>query len=1575
MNEQKHPPSNSHDNDTRSTTYAERAKNLAESDLTDKGQIFEELVARGLKALVEHNVKDAWVAAEVPREIRRKFWRDDHTPTGIDVLALKHDGNFIAVQCKCYKLDRRLNAAEVKDVVSNAKQLVGKTDGGVIDQIYVVATVDPGEGAIGWEKGVTFINVVAEWDGHLISQKKPTPPKKLDTLQREAFEKCIHHYSNKKGDAVGKGQSRGKLIMACGTGKTLVSQRVAESKEITPGKGIVLYATPSILLTGQSQISWMREKERPMASMVVCSDSKSGSKGDKDLDISDERAHKILGKVTTDPAEIAAETKRLLDGLPEGGMMVIFTLYQSMGKVVDAQRKHGLPEIDFAIADEAHRTAGKWKGAEGDRDASPYLLFHENMRAKKRMYQTATPRIYSKKSHKKFSSSTMDFVKNFDQEKIVDMSLAEVFGGEIHNLSFRKALTEQKPGEERLCDYKIVIAFDSAANVPEGLSKRDIINRDVEDFKSSPLGGGEGANDRSKKDDFLDLPSQVSLVALMNSLAESKGGVTIQVDKKTGKTIKVQEDDRDIRSCIGFANRVSRAQMFAEAVNRDDVQRAVCANRDVKLSAGEINGNTRDGDRKIELDNLVAANKKENDSRHVTFSVRVLSEGVDVPSLDSVAFLDPRQSEIDIVQAVGRVMRRPPGSNKKTGYIIVPVGMDKFGDGEVIMAGRAGAERWSILGQVLLALRSHDKGIDTKYPDVIVYPEISPTPIGSGDGDGKGPSPTPPDPPGPIDIVRSTRSFIAELLTGDFTGIKPDAMPKTGVMQGVIQSPKTVMQRMVGRATYYLHKEKMGQQLMKCTDTDPKSPRADLRACQFAALHLSLCGLMHQRLVETRANQPKPIPYLKPLRECVVEDEIGDTLLDQWEAVLNHDFRPIFAPGIAVLEAMRVPGRTTHSRGAILAMEQIAEDASEYAEKYADIGADEAGEIFQASMDDEEQKEYSANYTLPVAGVLLAEMTCDAYASKDDSIWSNPQYWREHAILDPACGSGTLLVAMMSAIVRRAKAQGADDKKIIELRQVLIEDSLTGLDVNKWALQLAATQMAISVGSAPLCRMGFYNMPLLDDRGYPMLGSLELLLFNKGGSIRSLSETRVRGESTDLGGANSVVDSHEGLMDRMSRVDICIANPPFGAVKARQKNMTEEMKEEMKKRKKYIQSFYPFAAGRNPLKGASNSLNPWFTLLMANTGCRIMSRVTPQTALVSTASDEPNFIRDNYDMVESVTSHESVGYPSWSAGSQITESMQVFKCKMDASGASSQALTDAPPPPPPPPQRFTSVIKRPEVNDAVEIERWDVSTFTRDHGSDWWHSSFCHVNMHASAEEIVAVFRDGQCWVSLGDTHDKNVLKVNETSRQYRSKTVNSIEGQIPVLRGTGQSHDRLALKPNACVVGLHPSKVKDAGKNKSTLLHAKSFNPVSARLHAAHVGMPCIGVDWVPLVNASQEESKGLSVFLNSTIHRVNLLMCFSENIKHPLHEPKAIKSTFVPNIWDNPKMLKPLVDAYEKTNAMEVSRFDAGYTEIRQIWDRAVAEAIRLGGGDITYEKIKFWAEALAEEPLVKPSKKQMK
>ena len=1496
------------------------SRRLAEGDRSNKGAEFEKLIAHELPYLKGlSDVKEAWRMVDVPQEHKRRFWRGD-APNGIDVLALKQCGNYIAIQCKCFNKSTKVTSKHVDDL---AVAVMGHD---AIDQMFVITTVDVAEPTRNHLKGVVFKNTLVDWADRVVGRKERPVAHSLDTLQQAAFNDCIKHFVKKK-------KSRGKLIMACGTGKTLVAQRVAEHPDITPDHGLVVYATPSILLTGQSQVGWLENRlKRPIASFVVCSDTKAGVQyGEK---YRAELSYDLVGVVTTTPERIAHEVERLRKSLPENGIVVIFTTYQSMDKVVEAQRKYGLSTVDFAIADEAHWTAGKWSGKDGKEKMSRYLMFHNQLDADRRMYQTATPRIYSERSKDRFAKSTLDIIKNHKSQELVDMRSTPVFGEEIHSLSFRQALADQEEGEERLCDYRVVIAIDTSREVPSFALK-------------------ETYTDEEKKE-FLNTRTSARLTAVMESMVNLDGGKTNGMgDSSAGR-------DRGLRSCIAFSNRVWRAKAFADEVNNEEVQRRAFNGEPINLSAGHLDGESPASERKEELGRLAEANDAKNNKRHITFNVRVLSEGVDVPALDSVAFIDERDSEIDIVQAVGRVMRRPPGSNKTIGYVIVPVGMGKWVDCEKCMASSPAAEQWKILGQVLRGLRSHDPEIKTNYHDRIIV------------------SPPPPHDPElrkqqqESERTKFAQDFAEHLMAGEFEGVSSHIMPYSGVLRESQEERKSVMQYMVGSATKHLLDEGLGSQLLECTGTEADAGDVNVaaddtvesndkssdagnnhafRACQAAALHLTLCMLTHQRLFDTRANQP-PIAKLKSPRDCSVGSEIGDNLLDQWGRVLKHDFKPIFGPGVAVLQALRNPSESRFPKGAVVALEQIAESAAVNASKYVEIGADEAGEIFQAAMDKSAQKKASAWYTVPVAGVLLAEMTCDAYAPKTDSIWRDPEYWRKHAILDPACGSGTLLIAMMSAIVRRAQALGADEGEIVDLRRALIEDSLTGLDINKWAVQLAATQMAISVGSAPLSRMGLYEMPKKDEMGRARLGSLELLLFNNDGTPRSLSDTEVKSKGMDLADVKAVTDSHEGLLDRMKRVDICIANPPFGTFEQQQKDMSQSSKDGLKNRKDFIHGFFQFGAGKNPLEGASNSLSPWFTLLMTSIECSVMGKIAPQIALVSPGPDERNYIRDHYDMVDCVTSHESVAKPSWSSESKITESMLVFKRKQEHS----------------PDVRFTSVSARPVLEDATNWSDWQKSTFITSQNSGWWHSSFCNEGMHAAAEELVSAFFNDGCWITVGEMVKKNVLYLHKTE-YYSTHVVDGTKGQAPILRGIGEkNHRKLALTANAVIGGLPPHELESAEGKMSTLLHASAFDPRSSRLHAAHIGQSCLGDRWVTMSGVSQRESKGLSVFLNSTIHRINLLMSFSKKLQYPLYNPKAIKSTFIPNIWNDPDMLDPLLGAYNKTSDMEVTQFRDGYTEIRQIWDKAVAAAIKIGGGHTTFDQIKSWAEIFTEEPLMK-------
>ena len=567
----------------------------------------------------------AWRWQDAPAPLRRRAFGQslaDLPDTGVDILAERHDGGLIAIQAKCLHPERRL-------VLDDLKQFWLKTKGnGKLAANWVVTTGEWGRtvAAHAHDANGALINAQSEWGDIPAADLGRAKPLELDANQQAAWRACVERFRN---------EDRGRLVMACGTGKTLVSLRVAE--KIAPEGGLVVYATPSIALTRQSRRSWLANAKRPMRTMVVCSDEDEGAGGSTAAFTG--FVSEIEAPVSTDPATIAKrvdDLSRSLEGVKKG-MVAVFATYQSLHRICAAQEEHGLRGVDFVVADEAHRTAGKY-----DRAApGPFQVVHHRLRAEKRLYQTATPRIYSKRSHLKISRMVKSARESGANVTIQDMGDASVYGPLFHRLSFREALRAVSP---RLCDYRVIV-----------LAAPLTVDADAI----------ETPGEVRESDDSVENTSRNTRVAAL-AQAMQYGA----------------DDMEDIRSCIAFCNRVafagkasrllSDARLSKWAHKRALAQRKVGkGSKPVDVTSGSLSARDNAKRRGDELQRLRDA----NGTKHVTTNVSVLSEGIDVPALDAICFLDERKSEVEIVQAVGRVMRRPASGTKKHGYIVVPVVM------------------------------------------------------------------------------------------------------------------------------------------------------------------------------------------------------------------------------------------------------------------------------------------------------------------------------------------------------------------------------------------------------------------------------------------------------------------------------------------------------------------------------------------------------------------------------------------------------------------------------------------------------------------------------------------------------------------------------------------------------------------------------------------------------------------------------------------------------------------------------------------------------------------------------------
>lgn len=628
----------------RSDSYSER----------DKGARFEELISRYLMTdpAYSSTLEKVWVWSSFPS--RSDFGGRD---TGIDLVARTKDGEYWAVQCKCYAEDHPVTKADMDTFLSTSGRMFRDIDGKEVSfslRVIVATTDNWSFNAVEVTKGqtipVTIIglsileNAPVDWDEIEAGVHGKDARQKVHELrehQREALEAALNHY---------KDHDRGKMIMACGTGKTFTSLRIAEAiLENDPeiGKerpGCILFLAPSISLVGQTLREWVSNSRDELNAVCVCSDTTVTKKRTED-DVG-ERVEDLGLPATTDPGKIAFRAMVSKD------TTVVFSTYQSIDAVIAAQQ-HGLPEFDLIICDEAHRTTGVIIDKQ---DESSFTKVHDNslVHGKRRLYMTATPRLYGEKGKADARKAAVEICSMDDESK---------YGKEFYTLNFGRAVEK-----DLLSDYKVLILTTTASDVPE------ILRRHWADWK------GE-----------IDTDTNCKIWGCLNALAKN---VAYDTTLKT-------TDPAPMRSAVSFCRsiRVSRAlcDMFNKVAN-DPMS-------PLPATMKHIDGSMNSMDR----DSLLTWLKDGSKRCHILSNVRCLSEGVDVPALDAVLFMDSKGSIVDIVQSVGRVMRKAEG--KRYGYIIIPIVVPEDEDPEFALDNN---DRYKVVWQVLRALRSHDERLEAE---------------------------------------------------------------------------------------------------------------------------------------------------------------------------------------------------------------------------------------------------------------------------------------------------------------------------------------------------------------------------------------------------------------------------------------------------------------------------------------------------------------------------------------------------------------------------------------------------------------------------------------------------------------------------------------------------------------------------------------------------------------------------------------------------------------------------------------------------------------------------------------------
>ncbi|GAA9806313.1 DEAD/DEAH box helicase family protein [Helicobacter pylori] len=642
-----------------------------------KGSWFEKVSKRFLK---EHDSADEYESIDLWNDWELRGKESDR---GIDMVITTTSKEYIAVQCKFHQDSVSLN--DIATFLSKLQSGVGEIG---FKKGIIISTSNLSSNAleeieqIRKNKGIDIVEISEEdfiysqidWEKFdptqtqgelpLCDKKKPRPH------QIEAIKATKEYFSDPKN-------TRGKLIMACGTGKTYTSLKIMETLD----PKITLFLAPSIALLSQTFREYAQEKSESFYASIVCSDDKvgKGKKNKNDDDTDDIKFSELPIKPSTRLEDILSVYEK---AQKENKRFIIFSTYQSALRIKEAQEA-GLGEIDLIICDEAHRTVGAMYSTNERDDKNAFTLCHsdEHIKAQKRLYMTATPKVYSESSKAKAKEG---------DNVIYSMDDGEIFGEEIYTLNFSKAIAL-----DLLTDYKVMILAVRKENL-SGVTNS--VNQKISRLEAQ----GTKLDKKLINNEFV-----CKIIGTHKGLAK-QDLIVLDEENKEDHNLQNQYDTAPSQRAINFCKSINTSKNIKESFETimecydEELKKKSFKNLQIKYD--HIDGTMNCKERLDKLENL---NQFKPNTCKVLSNARCLSEGVDVPALDSIVFFDGKSAMVDIIQAVGRVMRK--AKNKKRGYIILPIALE---ESEIKNLDEAvNNTNFKNIWKVLKALRSHDPSL------------------------------------------------------------------------------------------------------------------------------------------------------------------------------------------------------------------------------------------------------------------------------------------------------------------------------------------------------------------------------------------------------------------------------------------------------------------------------------------------------------------------------------------------------------------------------------------------------------------------------------------------------------------------------------------------------------------------------------------------------------------------------------------------------------------------------------------------------------------------------------------------
>ena len=779
------------------------------------------------------------------------------------------------------------------------------------------------------------------------------------------------------------------------------------------------------------------------------------------------------------------------------------------------------------------------------------------------------------------------------------------------------------------------------------------------------------------------------------------------------------------------------------------------------------------------------------------------------------------------------------------------------------------------------------------------------------------------------------------------SAIRMNLLSKSGLTNNRVVRDLNILKDSVEEAAHHLRADELQPELdrhfgLDNLKDDKRKGQAD--GCTVAALLMMNAAMLHQRIAAGRW-----LTSVSDLETVKNDVTVVRRINREWNRILRHDFHPVLEPAVRTIEAIEDTGKLA---GLERALHHIAAEAERIAEAYADMGADHAGPLFNRVMGN--QASDGAYFTRPVAASIAARLTLDACGDAD---WSDAGVWRDYKIVDLACGSGTLLAAMLTDMKRRARGRGADTHRLAALQKLGVEETIKGLDINPVSLQLAASQLTAGNQEIRYRQMGLHLMPYGPSPHNPTRVSA--------GTLELLGQKAIVPRDDELNLADDKIGSKivwnqpddtelEDAVDAAKDARIVIMNPPF----SNRSNVGEKFPTDVQKAlRSRIDTMEKVLVRNDKDMGDfvdKNSVGPLFVALAdrcVDQNHGVVTMVHPTIALSNISGEQERRVLAQRYYIDTVLTCHQPGNYNLVQRSNINESIIVAK-RHDG---------------PKPPTRFIQLDRLPaDETEVAELHQCLMQCQLGRINDGWGEVSHWSAERMETGDWTPTIWRCPELADAAANfANDENLNAIKEIPRVSIHSTYQTLygdfeksepiaRGSFPVLASTGSDgqmtidstpdeyripkrYDEEQSRLNG---GVHPVTKKMLDK-AGYLLVVMAQDNRSGRLTASAGPEKYVGIGYIPVTGLTPDEAKATAVFINSTPGRIQLMRNPTRKLEFPRYNPAASSSIRIPNVKDH-RVRQVLAECWERTRDMVVPQFRDGECEVRRLWDDAVADAM---------------------------------